>query len=159
MNKHDRSSDNWYDGMDCEELSVEPDIYFDEPPIGDVQRYTSQDIYRLLNAMLDLDVDQFKLLQYRLFVPHYSLDKIAKLEGQVKSNIWNRIRALCLRHPQFNVLFKHYDIPEEIDTAKKKEKKSTLKKELDFMTKKKSNLLKEYNQQIKELKRAIENEN
>lgn len=107
MNHNDRSSDNWYPGNDSEVLSVDPDIYFDE-----IEDREKDPMARLLWHLINMRIDQWKLIRYRILTPGASLQEIADQEGEVKSHIFKRIRELCEDHQPFKSLFKHYNIEE-----------------------------------------------
>ena len=113
MNQIDRSSDNWYEGMDSEEISIPADfVYFDESITPQFSKYDFSDMMELLFKLTDITYQEFKLIRYRIKTPDFSLDDIAEIEKETKKSIYFKIQSLCTRHPAFADIFKNYKLKE-----------------------------------------------
>ena len=111
MNNTDRSSDNWYKGLDSEEISEPANfVYFDETIIPKFSKYDFSDMMELLFKMTDVTYQEFKLIRYRMKTPEFSLDDIAEIEKETKKSIYFKIQSLCKRHPAFADIFKNYKL-------------------------------------------------
>jgi len=112
MNKIDRSSDNWYPGMDSEDLSQSPDFEsFDEDlhPLA-IKKYSTADLLKLLWIIFSLKSDEFRIVRYRMHHPEAPLQEIANHEGEVKASTFKKIRKICENHPVFCKMFSSYKI-------------------------------------------------
>jgi len=93
---------------DSLDTSVEPDIYFDDPPapVNAYRDHVRHVIWCLLNQM---DMQTFIIVRHRVNVPSDGLEEMGNKMHMTKQAVWKVVERLRRNAPQLAFLFPDYE--------------------------------------------------